>query len=344
FTDRAIAELRAAGQPLGTHLTEAEVRSFRKERGLRPVYKMVDTCAAEFEASTPYYYSTYETENEVVQSAKEKIVVLGSGPIRIGQGIEFDYSTVHAVWAIQKAGYEAVIINNNPETVSTDFNTSDRLYFEPLFFEDVMNVIEQENPVGVIVQFGGQTAINLAAPLEAAGVRILGTSLASIDEAEDRKKFEALLSRLHIAQPKGSTVTSVEEAVGTAQALGYPVLVRPSYVLGGRAMEIVYSDGELLRYMEEAVNINPQHPVLIDRYMLGKEVEVDAICDGETVLIPGIMEHIERAGVHSGDSIAVYPPQHLSAELKEKIVEITIKIARELKTIGLVNIQFVIYK
>ncbi|MCK8487803.1 carbamoyl-phosphate synthase large subunit [Paenibacillus sp. MBLB2552] len=344
FTDRAIAELRAAGQPSGTHRTEAEVRNFRKEHGLKPVYKMVDTCAAEFEASTPYYYSTYETENEVLQTDKEKIVVLGSGPIRIGQGIEFDYSTVHAVWAIQKAGYEAVIINNNPETVSTDFNTSDRLYFEPLFFEDVMNVIEEEKPMGVIVQFGGQTAINLAAPLQAAGVRILGTSLESIDEAEDRKKFEALLSKLDIAQPKGSTVTSVEEAVGTAQSLGYPVLVRPSYVLGGRAMEIVYSDEELLRYMEEAVNINPQHPVLIDRYMLGKEVEVDAICDGETVLIPGIMEHIERAGVHSGDSIAVYPPQHLSEELKEKIAEITMKIARELKTIGLVNIQFVIYK
>ncbi|MNO13426.1 Carbamoyl-phosphate synthase large chain [compost metagenome] len=344
FTDRAIAELRTAGQPSGTHRTEAEVRSFRKEHGLKPVYKMVDTCAAEFEASTPYYYSTYETENEVLQTDKEKIVVLGSGPIRIGQGIEFDYSTVHAVWAIQKAGYEAVIINNNPETVSTDFNTSDRLYFEPLFFEDVMNVIEEEKPVGVIVQFGGQTAINLAAPLQAEGVRILGTSLESIDEAEDRKKFEALLSKLDIAQPKGSTVTSVEEAVGTAQSLGYPVLVRPSYVLGGRAMEIVYSDEELLRYMEEAVNINPQHPVLIDRYMLGKEVEVDAICDGETVLIPGIMEHIERAGVHSGDSIAVYPPQHLSEELKGKIAEITMKIARELKTIGLVNIQFVIYK
>ncbi|MFD1176085.1 carbamoyl-phosphate synthase large subunit [Paenibacillus puldeungensis] len=344
FTDRSIAELRAAGQPMGTHLTEAEVTTLRKEHGLRPVYKMVDTCAAEFEASTPYYYSTYETENEVVRTGKEKIVVLGSGPIRIGQGIEFDYSTVHAVWAIQKAGYEAVIINNNPETVSTDFNTSDRLYFEPLFFEDVMNVIEEEKPVGVIVQFGGQTAINLAAPLQAAGVRILGTSLESIDEAEDRKRFEALLSRLHIAQPLGSTVTSVEEAVGTAQAIGYPVLVRPSYVLGGRAMEIVYSDEELLKYMKEAVNINPLHPVLIDRYMLGKEVEVDAICDGETVLIPGIMEHIERAGVHSGDSIAVYPPQHLSAELKEKIVDITIKIAKELKTVGLVNIQFVIYK
>lgn len=344
FTDRAIAELRAGGQPTGTHLTEQSVTLFRKERGLRPVYKMVDTCAAEFEASTPYYYSTYETENEVIHTDKEKIVVLGSGPIRIGQGIEFDYSTVHAVWAIQKAGYEAVIINNNPETVSTDFNTSDRLYFEPLFFEDVMNVIEQEKPVGVIVQFGGQTAINLAAPLQAAGVNILGTSLESIDEAEDRKKFEALLSRLNIAQPKGSTVTSVDEAVGTAQSLGYPVLVRPSYVLGGRAMEIVYSDAELLKYMKEAVNINPEHPVLIDRYMLGKEVEVDAICDGETVLIPGIMEHVERAGVHSGDSIAVYPPQYLSDDLKEKIVEITIKIAKELKTVGLVNIQFVIYK
>lgn len=344
FTDRAIAELRAAGQPQGTHLTEQSVTQFRKERGLKPVYKMVDTCAAEFEASTPYYYSTYETENEVIHTNKEKIVVLGSGPIRIGQGIEFDYSTVHAVWAIQKAGYEAVIINNNPETVSTDFNTSDRLYFEPLFFEDVMNVIEQEQPVGVIVQFGGQTAINLAAPLQAAGVRILGTSLDSIDEAEDRKKFEALLSKLGIAQPKGSTVTSVEEAAATAQSLGYPVLVRPSYVLGGRAMEIVYSDEELLKYMKEAVNINPQHPVLIDRYMLGKEVEVDAICDGETVLIPGIMEHVERAGVHSGDSIAVYPPQHLSEELKSKVTEITMKIAKELKTVGLVNIQFVIYK
>ncbi|MBU5674724.1 carbamoyl-phosphate synthase large subunit [Paenibacillus brevis] len=344
FTDRAIAELRAAGQPQGTHLTEQSVTQFRKERGLKPVYKMVDTCAAEFEASTPYYYSTYETENEVIHTNKEKILVLGSGPIRIGQGIEFDYSTVHAVWAIQKAGYEAVIINNNPETVSTDFNTSDRLYFEPLFFEDVMNVIEQEQPVGVIVQFGGQTAINLAAPLQAAGVRILGTSLDSIDEAEDRKKFEALLSKLGIAQPKGSTVTSVEEAAATAQSLGYPVLVRPSYVLGGRAMEIVYSDEELLKYMKEAVNINPQHPVLIDRYMLGKEVEVDAICDGETVLIPGIMEHVERAGVHSGDSIAVYPPQHLSEELKSKVTEITMKIAKELKTVGLVNIQFVIYK
>lgn len=343
FTDRAIAELRAEGKAT-SHTTEESIRFLRHEHDLRPVYKMVDTCAAEFESSTPYYYSTYETENEVIETAKEKIIVLGSGPIRIGQGIEFDYSTVHAVWAIQKAGYEAVIINNNPETVSTDFNTSDRLYFEPLFFEDVMNVIEQEKPVGVIVQFGGQTAINLAAPLQKAGVNILGTSLESIDEAEDRKKFEALLSRLNIAQPKGKTVITVDEAVGTAQMLGYPVLVRPSYVLGGRAMEIVYSDSELLSYMEQAVKINPEHPVLIDRYMLGKEVEVDAICDGDTVLIPGIMEHVERAGVHSGDSIAVYPPQYLTDELKQKISDITIRIAKELKTFGLVNIQFIIFE
>ncbi|NGZ73902.1 carbamoyl-phosphate synthase large subunit [Saccharibacillus alkalitolerans] len=344
FTDRAIAELRAPGRAGGKLTKEAEIRAYRKEIGIVPVYKMVDTCAAEFESETPYYYSTYEQENEVAKTDKKKIIVLGSGPIRIGQGIEFDYSTVHAVWAIRKAGYEAVIINNNPETVSTDFNTSDRLYFEPLFFEDVMNVIEQEQPIGVIVQFGGQTAINLAKPLQDAGVNILGTSLDSIDEAEDRKRFEALLSRLGIGQPAGKTVTSVDQAVETAQGLGYPVLVRPSYVLGGRAMEIVYSDEELLSYMEEAVKVNPEHPVLIDRYMLGKEVEVDAICDGDTVLVPGIMEHIERAGVHSGDSIAVYPPQHLSKELQEKVVDITIRIAKELKTIGLLNIQFVIFK
>ncbi|MCM3267370.1 carbamoyl-phosphate synthase large subunit [Paenibacillus elgii] len=344
FTDRAIAELRRQADK-GLSLTqEADVRAYRIGLGLKPVYKMVDTCAAEFEATTPYYYSTYETEDEVKETVKQKVVVLGSGPIRIGQGIEFDYSTVHAVWAIQKAGYEAVIINNNPETVSTDFNTSDRLYFEPLFFEDVMNVIEREQPIGVIVQFGGQTAINLAAPLTKAGVRILGTDLENIDAAEDRKKFEALLRQLDIAQPPGGTVTSVDEAVGMASRFGYPVLVRPSYVLGGRAMEIVYSDEELLSYMEYAVKINPEHPVLIDRYMLGKEVEVDAICDKETVLIPGIMEHVERAGVHSGDSIAVYPPQTVSAELKQKIIDITTKIARGLQVVGLVNIQFVIYQ
>ncbi|GIQ67929.1 carbamoyl-phosphate synthase large subunit [Xylanibacillus composti] len=344
FTDRAIAEIRQAANADLSLTTELAVRSTRLGYDIKPVYKMVDTCAAEFEASTPYYYSTYETENEVQETEKKKVLVLGSGPIRIGQGIEFDYSTVHAVWAIQDAGYEAIIVNNNPETVSTDFNTSDRLYFEPLFFEDVMNIIEQEQPIGVIVQFGGQTAINLAAPLANAGVTILGTSLESIDQAEDRKKFEALLSSLNIAQPPGSTVTSVDEAVGTASKLGYPVLVRPSYVLGGRAMEIVYSDEELLNYMEQAVKINPEHPVLIDRYMLGKELEVDAICDGETVLIPGIMEHVERAGVHSGDSIAVYPPQSISPEIKEQIVNITIDIAKKLKTVGLVNIQFVVFQ
>ena len=329
FSDRSIAEIRREGDQT-TMIDEGDIRAYRLEHGLRPVYKMVDTCAAEFEATTPYYYSTYEVENEVIESTKEKVLVLGSGPIRIGQGIEFDYSTVHAVWAIQKAGYEAVIINNNPETVSTDFSTSDRLYFEPLFLEDVMNVIEQEKPIGVIVQFGGQTAINLAAPLAKAGVRILGSSLESIDAAEDRKKFEALLRSLDIPQPEGSTVTNLEEAIVTAGGLGYPVLVRPSYVLGGRAMEIVYSDEELVGYMKEAVKINPEHPVLIDRYMLGKEAEVDAICDGETVVIPGIMEHVERAGVHSGDSIAVYPPQSLSADIKEQIIDITIKISKAL--------------
>lgn len=342
FTDRAIAEIRTLAG-CSTFTKEAEIRTHRLKQNIKPVYKMVDTCAAEFEASTPYYYSTYEQEDEVTETTKEKVVVLGSGPIRIGQGIEFDYSTVHAVWAIQAAGYEAVIINNNPETVSTDFNTSDRLYFEPLFFEDVMNVIERENPIGVIVQFGGQTAINLAAPLHKAGVRILGSDLESIDTAEDRKKFEALLSKLSIAQPPGGTVTSVDQAVGTAAKFGYPVIVRPSYVLGGRAMEIVYSDEELLSYMEYAVKINPEHPVLIDRYMLGKEVEVDAICDRETVLIPGIMEHVERAGVHSGDSIAVYPPQSISDEIKQQIIDITTKIGLELNVVGLVNIQFVIH-
>jgi carbamoyl-phosphate synthase large subunit len=342
FTDRAIAEIRSLAGT-SSYTKEADVRKLRLEQNVKPVYKMVDTCAAEFEATTPYYYSTYEVEDEVTDTVKQKVIVLGSGPIRIGQGIEFDYSTVHAVWAIQAAGYEAVIINNNPETVSTDFNTSDRLYFEPLFFEDVMNVIEREKPLGVIVQFGGQTAINLAAPLSKAGVNILGSSLESIDSAEDRKKFEALLTKLNISQPPGGTVTSVDQAVGVASRFGYPVLVRPSYVLGGRAMEIVYSDSELLSYMEYAVKINPEHPVLIDRYMLGKEVEVDAICDGENVLIPGIMEHIERAGVHSGDSIAVYPPQTLSDELKNEIVAITIEIAKELKVLGLVNIQFVIF-
>ncbi|HJV44792.1 MAG TPA: carbamoyl-phosphate synthase large subunit [Bacillota bacterium] len=335
FTDRKIGEL--------TSKSVEEICALREKNGIVPVYKMVDTCAAEFEAETPYYYSTYEEEDEREETGKKRVIVLGSGPIRIGQGIEFDYATVHAVWAIKEAGYEAVIINNNPETVSTDFNTSDRLYFEPLFLEDVLNIIEAEKPEGVIVQFGGQTAINLAEGLERHGVRILGSDLESIDTAEDREKFEKLLRQLEISQPLGKTVTNVSAAVETAKALGYPVLVRPSYVLGGRAMEIVYNETELRGYMEQAVKINPQHPVLIDRYMLGREVEVDGICDGKEVLIPGIMEHIERAGVHSGDSIAVYPPQSISQEIKQQIIEITTKIALGLKVKGLLNIQFVIH-
>ncbi|PCN45661.1 carbamoyl phosphate synthase large subunit [Brevibacillus laterosporus] len=336
FTDRKIAE--CTGQK------EEEIYNLRTQWGMKPVYKMVDTCAAEFEAQTPYYYSTYEQENEFIDTGKKRVIVLGSGPIRIGQGIEFDYSTVHAVWALKEAGYEAIIVNNNPETVSTDFNTSDRLYFEPLYIEDVMHIIEQEQPEGVIVQFGGQTAINLADKLTRRGVKILGTSLENIDAAENREKFEALLRKLDIAQPPGKTVTSVEEAVVAADLLGFPVLVRPSYVLGGRAMEIVYNEEELISYMKKAVKVNPEHPVLIDRYMLGIEAEVDAICDGENVLIPGIMEHIERAGVHSGDSIAVYPPQSLSETVKAEIIDMTTKLARALCIKGLLNIQFVIYK
>ncbi|KHF28590.1 Carbamoyl-phosphate synthase large chain [Anoxybacillus sp. BCO1] len=324
-------------------MTERDVYDMRKRAGLTPVYKMVDTCAAEFESETPYYYSTYEEENESVVTPRESVVVLGSGPIRIGQGIEFDYATVHCVWAIKESGYEAIIINNNPETVSTDFSISDKLYFEPLTIEDVMHVIDLEQPIGVIVQFGGQTAINLAAELAARGVRILGTSLENLDRAENRDKFERTLAQLGIPQPKGKTACSVDEAVHIAQHIGYPVLVRPSYVLGGRAMEIVYKEEELLHYMEHAVKVNPQHPVLIDRYLIGKEIEVDAISDGDDVFIPGIMEHIERAGVHSGDSIAVYPPQTLTKDVQQQIVDYTIALAKGLGIVGLLNIQFVLY-
>ena len=324
------------------NVTLAEVTELRRDLNLRPVYKMVDTCAGEFAAVTPYYYSTYEEENEVVADSTKKLLVLGSGPIRIGQGIEFDYCSVHAVWAIRKAGYKAIIINNNPETVSTDFNTSDRLYFEPLHLEDVLHVIERERPDGVIVQFGGQTAINLAAPLAAAGVRIYGTSLEDIDMAEDREKFDNLLANLHIPRPAGRAVTSLEGALGAAADLGYPVLARPSYVLGGRAMQIIYSDEDMRTYMEEAVEVSNHHPVLVDRYVHGTEVEVDAVSDGETVVIPGIMEHIERAGVHSGDSIAVYPPQSLTPTVKQRLVDYTVQIARGLQVKGLVNIQFVV--
>ena len=321
-----------------------EVFNFRKENGIMPVYKMVDTCAAEFESETPYFYGTYEEENESISSDKEKIIVLGSGPIRIGQGVEFDYATVHSVWAIKQMGYEAIIINNNPETVSTDFSISDKLYFEPLTEEDVMNIIELEKPKGVVVQFGGQTAINLADKLEAHGVQILGTTLEDLDRAENREKFEKALQELGIPQPVGKTCFSKDEAIVIAKEIGYPVLVRPSYVLGGRAMEIVYSEAELSHYMENAVDASPEHPVLIDKYMVGKEVEVDAICDGETVIIPGIMEHIERAGVHSGDSIAVYPPQNISQSEIDTLVTYTQKLAHGLNIVGLMNIQYVLFE
>ncbi len=336
FADSAIA--------LFSGMTEPAIHEMRAKNGFFPVYKMVDTCAAEFESSTPYYYSTWETEDEVLPSDKKKVVVLGSGPIRIGQGIEFDYATVHAIQAIREMGYEAVVINNNPETVSTDFNISDRLYFEPLTPEDVLHVIRKENPIGVIVQFGGQTAINLAEPLHNAGITILGTSLDGIDRAEDRRRFEALLKELNIAQPLGHTVTSMEEALEKTNILGYPVVVRPSYVIGGRAMEIVYDADELTDYFTRAVKVTPQHPVLIDRYMIGREMEVDAICDGKTVFIPGIMEHIEKAGVHSGDSFAVYPPQNVDVSTQNKLIQLTTSIALALQIKGLINIQFVIHK
>lgn len=335
LSDRQVA--RCAG------VSEEQVRQFRAANGIKPVYKMVDTCAAEFAAVTPYYYSSYDQENEAAASDRRKVVVLGSGPIRIGQGIEFDYCSVHSVWALRESGVEAITINNNPETVSTDFDTSDRLYFEPLVAEDVLNILEQERPEGVIVQFGGQTAINLAKPLAQAGYRILGTAVEDIDAAEDRERFDRLLNDLGIPKPPGHTAFSVDEAEKIAAEIGYPVLVRPSYVLGGRAMVIVYNRTELQSYMATAVRVTPDHPVLVDKYLEGQEVEVDAICDGQTVLIPGIMEHIERAGVHSGDSIAVYPPRTMGIAVKEKIEEYTIKLALALHVRGMVNIQYVLY-
>lgn len=323
-------------------MSESDVYDLRKANGIIPVYKMVDTCAAEFESETPYFYGTYEDENESIKTDRESVIVLGSGPIRIGQGVEFDYATVHSVWAIQEAGYEAIIINSNPETVSTDFSISDKLYFEPLTIEDVMHIIDLEQPKGVVIQFGGQTAINLADKLEARGVKILGTSLDSIDRAESRDRFEEALHELNIPQPLGKTATNTEDAVKIAESIGYPVLVRPSYVLGGRAMQIVYSTDEIKHYMETAVEASPEHPVLIDRYLTGKEIEVDAICDGTNVCIPGIMEHIERAGVHSGDSIAVYPPQNLSQKHIDTLVDYTTRLALGLGIKGLMNIQYVI--
>lgn len=334
FSDLHIAHLWNSDQK--------RIFEFRKEQNIMPVYKMVDTCAAEFESETPYFYGTYEEENESIPSDREKIIVLGSGPIRIGQGVEFDYATVHSVWAIKELGYEAIIINNNPETVSTDFSISDKLYFEPLTEEDVMNIIELEKPKGVVVQFGGQTAINLADKLAAHGVQILGTSLEDLDRAENRNKFEAALQELGIPQPLGKTCFTKEEALVIAQEIGFPVLVRPSYVLGGRAMEIVYDEKDLSHYMTNAVKENSEHPILIDRYLTGTEAEIDAISDGETVVIPGIMEHIERAGVHSGDSIAVYPPQHLTQTQIDTLIDYTQRLAKGLNVIGLMNIQYVL--
>jgi carbamoyl-phosphate synthase large subunit len=330
---------------LADRLTE-QVRFLRKQWGIRPVYKMVDTCAAEFDAATPYFYSTYERENEALPEPVKKALVIGSGPIRIGQGIEFDYCSVHAVWALEKAGYKAFIANSNPETVSTDFDTSDRLYFEPLDEEGVRDILENEggdnSPPASILQFGGQTAINLANPLHQATMPILGSSAEAIDLAEDRRRFEAFLSELGVPQPPGAGITSLEDALNTAEVIGYPVLVRPSYVLGGRAMEIVQNATELVRFMGAAAELSGGKPILIDKYMEGKEVEVDAIADGDQVLIPGIMEHIERAGVHSGDSMAVYPGINLTEEEAATIVDYTQRIGLGLGVRGLMNIQFVI--
>lgn len=322
--------------------TEIEIRDLRKKQGILPRFKMVDTCAAEFESSTPYFYSTYDSFDEATPSSKEKVIVLGSGPIRIGQGIEFDYATVHAIRAIKDAGLEAIIINNNPETVSTDFDISDRLYFEPLTVENVLDIVEKEKPKGVIVQFGGQTAINLASLLHERGVTILGTSVENIDRAEDRKLFESLLREINIAQPLGFSVETTDEALNRANEIGYPVMVRPSYVLGGQAMQIVYNESELQDYLKQ--NFENGQKLLVDRYLIGQEIEVDAICDGKEVFIPGIMEHIEKAGVHSGDSIAVYPPQNLNKETIDKLVSMTNTIALALNIKGLINFQFVLSK
>ncbi len=336
FADQAIARF--------TGCDAHQMRKLRNAWAVQPTYKMVDTCAAEFEAVSPYYYSTYLDQNEFTFHNTPKIVVLGSGPIRIGQGIEFDYCSVHCIRALKKAGYETIIVNNNPETVSTDFDMSDRLYFEPLTEEDILNILELEKPDGVIVQFGGQTAIQLAEPIQQAGYRILGTSPESINAAEDREVFENLLIDLGIAHPKGKTVFSAEKAMEAAAELGYPVLVRPSYVLGGQGMEIAYDRENIMEYMAAIGKVKQKHPVLIDKYLEGKEIEVDAICDGRDILIPGVMEHVERAGIHSGDSISVYPPQNLSPSLLERIAEITRMLALSLSITGLINIQYIEYQ
>ncbi len=323
--------------------TESDVRNYRRKNGIRPVFKMVDTCAAEFQAYTPYLYSTYEDECEANPTSKKKIIILGSGPNRIGQGIEFDYCCVHGVLALKEMGFETIMINCNPETVSTDYDISDRLYFEPLTFEDVMEIVEKEKPEGVIVQFGGQTPLKLAVPLANAGVKILGTSSDSIDMAEDRERFAALLSRLNLLQPDNGNARSFTEAEQVAASIGYPVLIRPSYVLGGRAMRVVFDEGELEEYMTHAVDVSPEHPVLIDRFLEGAiEIDVDAVCDGEEVFIGGIMEHIEEAGVHSGDSACSLPPYSIKEEVIEKIKSQTQALALELNVLGIINIQFAV--
>ena len=337
FPDRVIAQL--TGREL------SEIKKLRKEEyGIHAAFKTVDTCAAEFEAKTPYYYSCYASENEVeAKHNRKKVMVLGSGPIRIGQGIEFDYCSVHCVWSLKRSGYETIIVNNNPETVSTDFDIADKLYFEPLTPEDVESIVDLEKPDGAVVQFGGQTAIKLTQALIEMGVPILGTSAENVDAAEDRELFDEILERLRIPRPAGRTVFTADEAVRAANELGYPVLVRPSYVLGGAGMQIAISDQDVREFME-VINRNVQeHPILVDKYLMGKEVEVDAVCDGEDILIPGIMEHVERARIHSGDSISVYPAQSLSEHIKEVIVEYTGKLAKALHVVGLINIQFIVY-
>ena len=323
-------------------MTEREVFELRESFDIKPVYKIIDSCSGEFDRYIPYFYSTYEQENESIVSNRKKIVVLGSGPIRIGQGVEFDYSTVHAIWAIREAGYEAIIINNNPETVSTDYTISDKLYFEPLTVENVMNIIHHEQPEGVIVTLGGQTAINLAKPLVQMGVKIIGTDLEAIDKAEDRKLFEAIMREVGIPQPQAKAVTEIEDGVAAAETIGYPVLVRPSFVLGGRAMQIVGNEQALRHYLHNAVEINEDSPVLVDKYIMGKEAEVDAICDGTDVFIPGIMEHVERTGIHSGDSISVYPSFSLSDAVKQKMIDYTVRLGKAIGIVGLYNIQFIV--
>ena len=334
FSDKYIGQVWGMG--------EGDVFRLREKAGIMPVYKMIDTCASEFDSYVPYFYSTYESENESVVSDRKKIVVLGSGPIRIGQGVEFDYSTVHAIWTIRRMGYEAIIINNNPETVSTDYTTSDKLYFEPLTVEDVMNVLALEKPEGVVVSLGGQTAINLAQRLNALGVRIIGTDTQAIRRAENRDAFEKVMVELGIPQPDGEAVTDIEAGVRVAERIGYPVLVRPSYVLGGRAMQIVPNEEALRHYLRTAVLVSEDQPVLVDHYITGKELETDAVCDGENVYIPGIMEHVERTGVHSGDSISVYPTFSVSEKARQTIIDYTVRLGLGIGIVGLYNIQFIV--